>query len=586
MIKWWLDYLRLAAWFPALATAGVAFSGAAALLEGVGLAALIPALDASLEAKPHVGGVLLNWLPAAGPARVAAALSAFVVLAILASMSRFLAELALLRVRTSIEYRARETMSRALMNMAWPNFLALRLGDISKAQVMEGLQMGSGTHLFLQGLGALLAAAAYALIAFAMSAQMTLYTLAFGALGAGLYAVVGRWARRHADALSGIVSSIGERVSDIFFGLKFIRATGLVAEATRQASTLYDAWRRSYFMSQLYALGSRHVFEMMGLLFIASFLGIVLSRGTDGAATALVFLAVFYRLAPRLLTVQDSLFQARTCHSWFVTWQARRELAESRPDATTGVHCAVLRRQIAFDGVSLLYPGMETPALTDVTLTIPAGQAVAVVGPSGSGKSTLIDLATGLLAPTSGAVTVDDVPLATSNLADWRRSIGLVMQDTPIIHATVLDNIVWGEATVDVDRAKEAAAMANALEFIERLPQGFDTVVGERGGRLSGGQRQRIALARALYRRPTLLLLDEPTSALDSESEAAVQVALERIKGRCTMLLVAHRLKTVRFADRLVVLEAGQVVEDGDWEALSCRPEGTLARLIRAQQLD
>lgn len=586
MIKWWMDYLRLAAWFPSLATAGVAFSGAAALLEGVGLAALIPALDASLEARPQVGGFLLNWLPAAGPGRVAAALSAFVVLAVLASMSRFLAELALLRLRTSIEYRARETMSRALMNMAWPDFLALRLGDISKAQVMEGLQMGSGTHLFLQALGALLAAVAYALIAFAMSAEMTMYTLAFGAIGVGLYALVGRWARGHADALSGIVSSIGERVSDIFFGLKFIRATGLVAEATRQASTLYDTWRRSYFMSQLYALGTRHVFEIMGLLFIAAFLGVVLTRGTDGAATALVFLAVFYRLAPRLLTVQDSLFQARTCHSWFVTWQARRELAESRPDAPAGVHCPVLRTQIAFAAVSFRYPGIDTPALTGVTLTIPAGQAVAIVGPSGSGKSTLIDLATGLLAPTSGAITVDGTSLAGSNLADWRRSLGLVMQDTPIIHATVLENIVWGEATADLDRAKEAAVMANALEFIDRLPQGFDTVVGERGGRLSGGQRQRIALARALYRRPALLLLDEPTSALDSESEAAVQTALERIKGRCTMLLVAHRLKTVQFADRLVVLEAGQVVEDGDWETLSRRPDGTLARLIRAQRLD
>jgi len=586
LIKWWLDYLRLAAWFPALATAGVAFSGAAALLEGVGLAALIPALDASLAARPQVGGFLLNWLPAAGPGRVAAALSAFVVLAILASMSRFLAELALLRLRTSIEYRARETMSRALMNMAWPDFLALRLGDISKAQVMEGLQMGSGTHLFLQALGALLAAVAYALIAFAMSPEMTLYTLAFGAIGVGLYAIVGRWARRHADALSGIVSSIGERVSDIFFGLKFIRATGLVAEATRQASMLYDTWRRSYFMSQLYALGTRHVFEMMGLLFIASFLGIVLTRGTDGAATALVFLAVFYRLAPRLLTVQDSLFQARTCHSWFVTWEARRELAETKRDAVAGTHLAALRAQLTFDEVSFRYPGVEAPTLEGIDLSIPAGQAVAIVGPSGSGKSTLVDLVTGLLMPTSGAVTVDGIPLAASDLAGWRRSIGLVMQDTPIIHATVLENIVWGEATVDLDRAKEAAAMANALEFIERLPQGFETVVGERGGRLSGGQRQRIALARALYRRPALLLLDEPTSALDSESEAAVQIALERIKGRCTMLLVAHRLKSVQFADRIVVLEAGQVVEDGDWETLSRRPDGTLARLIRAQRLD
>ncbi len=152
------------------------------------------------------------------------------------------------------------------------------------------------------------------------------------------------------------------------------------------------------------------------------------------------------------------------------------------------------------------------------------------------------------------------------------------------MHGTVTQNIVWGEGTPDTARIRDAAVMAGALEFVEAMPAGFDTVVGERGGRLSGGQRQRIALARALYRQPHLLILDEPTSALDSESEAAVRAALENIKGSTTMLIVAHRLDTVRFCDRIVAIDGGQVVEDDDWSTLAARPDSVLSRMLAAQK--
>jgi ABC-type multidrug transport system fused ATPase/permease subunit len=348
--------------------------------------------------------------------------------------------------------------------------------------------------------------------------------------------------------------------------------------------TLYESWRRSFFMSQMYAAGTRYAFELLGLGFIAAFLAFFLQGQAAGMPAALVFLAVFYRLAPRLLAVQDGLFQARTYHSWVLTWEQRRRLAESAAEPPGGEKAPALRATLELCDVSYRYPGGERDALSDVTMVIPVGRAVGIIGASGSGKSTLLDLLTGLLVPSKGSVLLDGAALYEFDLHQWRRRIGLVQQETPIVHGTVTQNIAWGEGEPDAERVRSAAAMAGALEFIEALPHRFETLVGERGGRLSGGQRQRLALARALFRQPDLLILDEPTSALDGESELVVRAALERIKGRCTMLIVAHRIETLSFCDHIVALDAGRIVEQGDWTVLASRPGSLVSRMLKVQQ--
>ena len=584
MSSWWRDFFRLAGWFPGLTIAAVALCCAAAVLEGIGLAALIPALDVSIAGGERPAGPWAWWLPSDRSSWALLGVVAFVTLAGAASIARFSAEAVLLRLRTEIEHRAREIMGRALLKSAWPTFVTLKLGDISKAQVAEGMQMGAGTQVFVQALGALVASLAYLTVALSISVRLTLYTVAFGLVGAAMYVLVGRWARRHADELSNILSSIGERVSEIFFGLKFIRSTGLVPEAERQANSLYESWRRSFFVSQLYAIGTRQSFELMGLAFIAVFLGVTLRGGAGGVPAALVFLGVFYRLAPRLLAVQDGFFQARTFHSWVVSWDQRRTLAEAAVEPPGGTRPPRLEHQLEFKDVSYKFPGASSYALADISLAVPVGEAIGLIGASGSGKSTLLDLITGLLAPSNGSILLDGVALSEVDLLKWRRRIGLVQQDTPMIHGTVLENIAWGDASPDLTLARDCAEKAGALAFVEALPAGFETVIGERGGRLSGGQRQRLALARALYRRPELLILDEPTSALDSESEAAVRAALEGIKGTCTMLIVAHRLDTVKFCDRIVALDAGRVVDAGAWSQLAARPDSVLSRMLAVQQ--
>jgi ABC-type multidrug transport system fused ATPase/permease subunit len=561
---WWRDFFRLAGWFPGTSAGAIVFSCLAALLEGVGLAALIPALQASLGGSVSVVGPLMRFLPH-DPSRWALfGIAVFALLAVGAVVSRLTADILLLRLRTAVEQRARERMGRALLHMSWPAFLSLRLGDIAKAQVMEGLQIGVGTQVFVQALGATLASAAYIVVAMTISVSMTLYTLAFGGIVAVFYSLIGRWARRHSEELSSIVSSIGERVTEIFQGLKFLRATGLTGKAEAQASALYESWRRSYFMSQLYALGMRQGFELLGLCFIAVFLLFSLNAGQGGLATALVFLAVFYRLAPRLLAAQDGLHQARTYHSWYVTWQDRLVNAEQSTENVEGGLVPAPTCRIELRSVTYQYPGAPRPVLESVSVALAPRSAVAIIGPSGCGKTTLLDLVTGLIQPTAGSVALDGVDLRDIDLRRWRAKIGLVQQEPLLLHGSILENICWGQLAPDAVRARRALEAAGAAVFVDALPNGIDTPVGERGGRLSGGQRQRIALARALYRQPDLLILDEPTSALDRDSEQEVLASLRLIKGVCSMLIVTHSTQVAQICDEVITLEAGRLVSTAD----------------------
>jgi ATP-binding cassette subfamily B protein len=241
-----------------------------------------------------------------------------------------------------------------------------------------------------------------------------------------------------------------------------------------------------------------------------------------------------------------------------------------------------LEQGIEFKDLSFTYPG-RTQTLTDVRLHLRKGQMTALVGESGSGKSTVTDLVLGLQIPDKGQVLIDGVPLGEWQQNSFRERIGYVPQDPQLFHSTIRDNLLWSFEQAKEDDLWEALRLANAATFVKELPQSIDTVVGDRGIRLSGGQRQRIALARALLRKPELLILDEATSALDSESERLIQQSIEQVAQDTTILVVAHRLSTIAKADQVYVLRQGRVVEGGSFSALSMKSGGILNAMLTAQ---
>ena len=243
-----------------------------------------------------------------------------------------------------------------------------------------------------------------------------------------------------------------------------------------------------------------------------------------------------------------------------------------------------IRGDLTFNNINFHYPSRpEVEVLKEVTLEAEAGQRVAIVGPSGSGKSTMAALILRFYHPQSGNMLFDGKPASDFALTDIRNQVAIVPQDVLLFGGTIRENIAYGKRSATEAEIMQAAKRANAHQFIEGFPEAYDTIVGERGVKLSGGQRQRIAIARALLKNPSILILDEATSSLDSESERLVQEALEELmKGR-TSIIIAHRLSTIREADKIVVLEKGRIIESGTHDQLMTQEQGLYRYLSQLQ---
>ncbi|HEX2328105.1 MAG TPA: ABC transporter ATP-binding protein [Candidatus Angelobacter sp.] len=393
--------------------------------------------------------------------------------------------------------------------------------------------------------------------------------------------------RRGQDKLADIQNILHESIT----GNRIVKAFGM----EKWESSKFLAAARRLFRANLKSVAAQAVssplMDFIGALAVALLLWVGRTQVRGGAMTAGVFLAFIFAVfrlydpVRKMAFFNNSFQQALGASQEIFRLMDETEEIQDRPNA---IALPAFRDRVRFDNVSFSYTGAggcEPEILRNIDLETRAGEILAIVGSSGAGKSTLVHLIPRFFDVTSGAITIDGHDIRDVKLASLRAQIGIVTQETILFNDTVRNNIAYGQPDVPIDAVEEAAKAALAHDFIMRLPEGYDTIIGERGLRLSGGERQRIAIARALLKNAPILILDEATSALDTESESLVQAALQNLMSGRTVFVIAHRLTTVRHADRIVVIENGRISDSGTHEDLLTRL-GTYRKLYELQFMD
>ena len=580
-----LRLLRLVRPYWGLLAAGLAVTFLASLLDGFVLVVLIPLLKnlfgtaGQLQAGATQLEALVDRILApvvAGLSHSEAAGRLVVVLVVGLLFKNSLSYLS-----SQITVRAQEGLVRDLRTRLFDHLLTLdlgffqrtRAGQLISAMMTEVDQTKTVITASLVSLFQNLVVVAVTLVVLSqISMRLTLFTLAFVPLLVMLLQRLVRRLRRHARARSKERGEVTATVTERIGAIRLIRSYGEEERESAGFDAQTNRYRKQVIRTQRFSSLTSPITEVFsGFLVILIIWAATRPEllGLDAPlapATIIVFLMAALRLTSPLKTISGfpgvmALALASAERIFQVLDEPSTEV--DRP----GEGEASFEREIVFDRVTFRYGGGE-PVLSNVSFSIPKGTVVALVGPSGAGKTTLADLLPRFHDPTSGEIRLDDVPLTRLRRRSIRALMGVVSQDTVLLNNTVFANIAYGSPGASRERVEAAAEAANAAGFIRQLPQGLDTVLGERGTRLSGGQRQRIAIARALLRDPPILILDEATSALDTESERLVQQAIDRLMRERTVLVIAHRLATVRDADEIVVLDDGRIVQRGTHDEL------------------
>jgi ATP-binding cassette, subfamily B, bacterial MsbA len=482
---------------------------------------------------------------------------------------------------TQISVRAQEGLVRDLRSRLFDHLLTLemdffqrtRAGQLISAMITEVDQTKTVITASLLSLFQNLVVVATTLFILSqISIRLTLLTLAFVPLLVLGLRLLLRRLRSHAQARARERGEITATVTERLSAIRLIRAYGEEERESARFHAQADRYRKRVIRTQRFSSLTSPLTEVFSGFLVILIIWAGTKPGLVGLPAALapeviiVFLMAALKLSSPLKTIAS--FPAAMA----VTLASAERIFDllDQPPAeleAPGEAEAKFEREIAFERVSFRY-GNGDLVLNEVSFRLPRGKIVALVGPSGAGKTTAADLLPRFHDPTSGQILMDGAPLTGLTRRSLRSLMGVVSQETVLLNDTVLANIAYGSPGATREQVEAAAQAANASAFITALPYGYETMLGERGTRLSGGQRQRIAIARALLRDSPILILDEATSALDTESERLVQQAIERLMQQRTVLVIAHRLATVRDADEIVVLDAGRVVQRGTHEQL------------------
>ncbi len=511
---------------------------------------------------------------------------AVVVSVFLSNVFRYLSFRLIARVRARVIQRLRLDLYQRMLQLQLGFFSNERKGDLmsrftSDVQEVETSVVNTLTGVIRDPLTIVF----YFVVLFTMSAKLTLFTLVLLPISGGIIASISKRLRRQAKQSQSTLGTMLSVIDETLGGIRVIKAFNAQPYILGKFTAQNEQYARtSRSIDNTRDLASPFS-EFAGVTVVAGLLyfGGMMVLGGSSALSAATFIG-YIILFSQVLTPAKSLSSSfGNIQRGLVAAERVLRIIDTEPAIRDRPGATVLppfRQQIELRNLQFSYG--DTPVLYDLNLTIRKGSTVALVGPSGGGKSTLADLLPRFYDPSGGQILIDGHDLRACTLHSVRDQMGIVTQESILFHDTIYNNIRFNTAATEAE-VVEAAKTANAHEFIVASPDGYQTVIGDRGSRLSGGQRQRLSIARAILRNPPILILDEATSALDTESEKLVQEALQRLMQNRTSLVIAHRLSTVQHADEIVVLQHGRIVERGTHDELVRRAGGVYQRLSSMQ---
>ncbi|MFA0832414.1 MAG: ABC transporter ATP-binding protein [Methanobacterium formicicum] len=482
----------------------------------------------------------------------------------------------------------RKRLYNAIINSSWLFFSRMKLSNFAHALTNEIERISTGTGQFLTFIAGIMILVVY--IVFALELAGVLTGVIF-AVGVGILLILRRRASRSRSSGEEITTTTRDLYYSILQnldGMKTIKSFGMegknmevFSKQTNQVASNYLDTIRSYAdVKLLFDVGTVIVLAVMVLVLIQ-----VIHLPT---ASLFLLIYLFVRMIPQFSSIQRAYQYFTNMLPAFGNVMGLEEdcllNSESVPSENRFQEDIQLKKEVRLDNVIFSYPGGEHFAIQDMNLIISAGKTTAIAGPSGAGKSTVADLIMGLVKPDKGYISVDGAVIL-DNINLWRDQIGYVAQETFLFNESIRFNLLLARPDAGEDELVESLKLAAAYDFVSKLPNKMDTVIGDRGVRLSVGEKQRLALARALLRKPSLLIMDEATSNLDSENEKKIIKAIDDLHGDITILMIAHRLSTIKNADTIYLFDCGKIRESGSWDELIKKEDGCFWDICKVQGL-
>ncbi len=430
-------------------------------------------------------------------------------------------------------------------------------------------------------------AVSYLVIAALISWEVSVMAVLLGVLIFGLLSVVNRFVRKLSTRIAAEEKHMNQIAVQALHAFKYIVSTASFRPIQLQYEKSIKSITHLQFKTKLANAFTASIQELLSVTLLIAMIVIEVVILGYPIGAVFVILLLFYRGVNQMLAVITNWQELIAYHGYVVSVDEELDalMANQVVEGPKSMSATINQEEIEFSNLSFSFEDSQQPVIKNLSFTIAPNTTVALVGPSGAGKTTIVDLLTGLLLPQAGQIRIGSQLLRETRLNEWRSTIGYVAQDLTVFDDSVGNNICLFQEAATMPAIIEAAKKASAHQFIQALPQGYQTRIGDKGVRLSGGQKQRLFIARELYKNPELLILDEATSALDSESEQSIKDSIDQLRGKITVVIIAHRLSTIRDVDHIYVLDKGRVVEAGNYEDLVSSDSSKFAKMVELQNL-